>query len=91
MPSTAIYQTEQRNAATEVIETEGPAYYPRSPEQIEGFFAGLELVEPGVVSTPLWRPDAGELRKRSMCSPGLVASPSPLTPRTECLVQRGMR
>ena len=60
---TNIYQTEQRNAATEVIETEGPAYYPRSHEQIEGFFAGLELVEPGVVSTPLWRPDAGETPK----------------------------
>ena len=32
-------------------------YYPRSPEQIAGFFDGLELVEPGVVSCPRWRPD----------------------------------
>jgi hypothetical protein len=32
-------------------------YHPRSPEQIAGFFEGLELVEPGVVSCPLWRPD----------------------------------
>ncbi len=29
----------------------------RSPEQIAGFFDGLELLEPGVVSTPRWRPD----------------------------------
>jgi len=32
-------------------------YYPRSPEQIAGFFDGLELLEPGVVSCPRWRPD----------------------------------
>jgi O-methyltransferase involved in polyketide biosynthesis len=32
-------------------------YHPRSPEQIAGFFEGLELVEPGVVSCPRWRPD----------------------------------
>ncbi|GAA5077921.1 hypothetical protein HNP84_003986 [Thermocatellispora tengchongensis] len=32
-------------------------YTPRSPEMIERFFTGLELLEPGVVSVPLWRPD----------------------------------
>jgi O-methyltransferase involved in polyketide biosynthesis len=32
-------------------------YHPRTPEQIAGFFEGLELVEPGVVSCPRWRPD----------------------------------
>ena len=32
-------------------------YRLRSPEQIAGFFAGLDLVEPGVVSCPRWRPD----------------------------------
>jgi hypothetical protein len=34
-------------------------YHLRSPEQIAGFFEGLELLEPGVVSCPLWRPEAG--------------------------------
>jgi hypothetical protein len=29
----------------------------RTPEEIAGFFEGLELVEPGVVSCPLWRPE----------------------------------
>jgi hypothetical protein len=33
-------------------------YHPRSPEQITAFFAGLELVEPGVVELSRWRPDA---------------------------------
>ena len=32
-------------------------YTPRSPERIERFFDGLELLEPGVVSVPLWRPE----------------------------------
>jgi O-methyltransferase involved in polyketide biosynthesis len=34
-------------------------YHLRSPEQIGGYFAGLELVEPGVVACPRWRPDVG--------------------------------
>jgi hypothetical protein len=32
----------------------------RSREELAGFFAGLELVEPGVVPVPLWRPDSHE-------------------------------
>ncbi|MEZ0075365.1 SAM-dependent methyltransferase [Planotetraspora sp. GP83] len=32
-------------------------YHLRSPEQITQFFDGLELLEPGVVSTSLWRPE----------------------------------
>jgi hypothetical protein len=32
-------------------------YRLRSPEQVAGLFAGLELVEPGVVPVPRWRPD----------------------------------
>ena len=33
----------------------------RSPEQIEAFFEGLELLEPGVVSVPFWRPDPSQV------------------------------
>jgi hypothetical protein len=36
-------------------------YILRSPEQIARFFDGLELVEPGVVSVPRWRPDPADL------------------------------
>ncbi|GAA0941378.1 SAM-dependent methyltransferase [Actinocorallia libanotica] len=35
----------------------GSAYHNRSPQQIASFFDGLELVEPGLVSTPRWRPE----------------------------------
>jgi len=34
------------------------SYHLRSPEQIARFFDGLELVEPGVVSTSQWRPES---------------------------------
>jgi hypothetical protein len=33
-------------------------YYLRSPEELRGFFDGLELVEPGFVSISQWRPEA---------------------------------
>ncbi|MBB2914700.1 hypothetical protein FHS43_006012 [Streptosporangium becharense] len=37
------------------------SYTLRHPEQIASYFEGLELVEPGVVSCPLWRPDASQI------------------------------
>jgi O-methyltransferase involved in polyketide biosynthesis len=37
-------------------------YRLRSARQVAGFFEGLELVEPGVVSCPRWRPDPDDLR-----------------------------
>ncbi|MEE1926928.1 SAM-dependent methyltransferase [Streptomyces sp. TRM 70351] len=35
-----------------------PKLHQRTPEQVAGFFDGLELLEPGVVSCSRWRPDA---------------------------------
>ncbi|MEU1055459.1 SAM-dependent methyltransferase [Streptomyces sp. NPDC005876] len=35
-------------------------YHLRSPEEIAAYFTGLDLVEPGVVATASWRPDAGQ-------------------------------
>lgn len=32
----------------------------RNPTQIAEFFGGLELVEPGIISIPLWHPGSGE-------------------------------
>ena len=40
----------------------------RSPKEIEGFFDGLELVDPGVVPVVSWRPEE--------------AVPEPSTPST---------
>jgi hypothetical protein len=36
-----------------------PTYHLRSPDRIARFFDGLELVEPGIVSTLEWRPEPG--------------------------------
>jgi hypothetical protein len=38
-------------------ENSASSYYLRPPEQIAGFFDGLELVPPGVVATTRWRPE----------------------------------
>ncbi|MCF6522293.1 SAM-dependent methyltransferase [Streptomyces sp. JJ36] len=35
-----------------------PKLKQRTPEEVEGFFDGLELLEPGVVSCSRWRPEA---------------------------------
>jgi hypothetical protein len=35
-------------------------YHVRGVEEVAGFFDGLELVEPGVVRVPEWRPDGGD-------------------------------
>ncbi|MFI7541530.1 SAM-dependent methyltransferase [Actinoplanes sp. NPDC049599] len=39
--------------------TANPPYAMRSPEEIAGYFAGLELVEPGLVDVTRWRLDPG--------------------------------
>jgi hypothetical protein len=38
-------------------ETSRNAYHLRDPEQITGFFSGLEVVPPGIVALARWRPD----------------------------------
>lgn len=39
------------------VERGSTPYVSRTPEEITRFFDGLDLLEPGVVSTSLWRPD----------------------------------
>ena len=40
-------------------------YLLRTPEQIAQYFDGLELLEPGVVSCPFWRPAPNDLGTQS--------------------------
>jgi hypothetical protein len=54
---TNVINREARDATMKAAVDAGSPYSPRSPEQIAGYFTGLELVEPGVVSAPRWRPD----------------------------------
>ncbi|AGZ42885.1 SAM-dependent methyltransferase [Actinoplanes friuliensis] len=42
-----------------VAKQSGHPYNLRTPEEITGYFEGLEILEPGVVSTSQWRPQQG--------------------------------
>jgi hypothetical protein len=44
-------------------------------EELTGFFDGLELVEPGVVRIPLWRPDVGEVPEELPALAGVGRKP----------------
>ncbi len=54
---TSVIDMAGAQAQGEYNESGAIPYVLRTPEQIAGFFEGLELVEPGVVSCPRWRPD----------------------------------
>jgi hypothetical protein len=43
----------------------------RSHAQISGFFKGFDVVDPGVVQVPLWRPDGKPLRPRDLAKIGI--------------------
>lgn len=48
---------ERVQATEEYTEKAADPYTNRSPQQIASFLDGLELLDPGVVSTSRWRPD----------------------------------
>jgi S-adenosyl methyltransferase len=56
--SNAIYGAVSDEAVAQWNKFGRPAVTLRSPEQIAGLLDGLDLIEPGVVPTPRWRPDA---------------------------------
>jgi hypothetical protein len=56
---TAVVHRESRRAQDAYNRSGAVPYVLRTPAEIEGFFTGLELVDPGVVSCPLWRPEDG--------------------------------
>jgi hypothetical protein len=49
-----------RDEVDRLYETSSTPGVRRTPDQIRRFFTGLELVEPGLVWTPEWRPDSPE-------------------------------
>ncbi|GIF25625.1 O-methyltransferase involved in polyketide biosynthesis [Actinoplanes tereljensis] len=53
--------TEDNREATRIWNLSAePKYHLRSPERIAKLFAGLELIDPGVVSVTQWRPEKPE-------------------------------
>lgn len=57
---TNVVNPEARNKATEMSIAAGSPYISRRPEDIAAYFEGLDLVPPGVVSTPRWHPDSDD-------------------------------
>jgi hypothetical protein len=54
---TSVISAEMREAQEGYNESGAMPYTLRTPEEIASYFDGLELVEPGVVPCPRWRPD----------------------------------
>jgi hypothetical protein len=60
---TGVVRPEARQAARQYAATGASPYHLRTPRQIAGYFDGLELAPPGVVSCPRWNhepPPEGE-------------------------------
>jgi hypothetical protein len=56
---TADFSSDQAERARQAGQRGGITYVPRTKAEFASFFTGLDLVEPGVVFTQAWRPDAG--------------------------------
>jgi hypothetical protein len=54
---TADSRPAEVNAATRMSQQTTTPIMRRTRAQVEGFFAGLDMVEPGLVWAPQWRPD----------------------------------
>lgn len=50
-------------------------YVLRSPEQLTAYYEGLELIEPGIVSCPLWRPEPGSSPEPTDVHGGVALKP----------------
>ena len=56
---TADHQPEAMAGVVEAMRNSRDPMYFRTYDDIAPMFAGLELVEPGLVGAPQWRPDSG--------------------------------
>jgi SAM-dependent methyltransferase len=56
---TGDFDPETMGQVAAAVEQDGIPYVVRSEAETEPFFAGLELVEPGLVPIAVWRPDPG--------------------------------
>jgi hypothetical protein len=57
---TADFAPVEANKTTDIYRSAGTSAQPRSRSEIERFFAGWMLVEPGVTTTHRWRPDESD-------------------------------
>jgi hypothetical protein len=50
-------QPEEMAGVVEVMKKSQNPMFPRTKSEIEGLFSGFEVLEPGIVPLPLWRPE----------------------------------
>ncbi|TQM80429.1 S-adenosyl methyltransferase [Saccharothrix saharensis] len=62
---TSDLQPEEMSGVVAVMRDSANPMYPRTHAEISALFEGLDLVEPGVVPLPLWRPEEGALEEDS--------------------------
>jgi O-methyltransferase involved in polyketide biosynthesis len=74
-----------REAGKQYAQTGAVAYQLRTPDQIEGFFSGLTLADPGVVPITNWRPDPSPFPPPRVETLGGVGRKD--LPRGACLVR----
>ena len=63
---TADFRTEAATTAMAVYDTATSTVTLRTHAQIEAFFDGFDLVEPGLVQAPLWHPDGKPPRPKDL-------------------------
>jgi hypothetical protein len=59
--TSAVSGQDVEDAIEDYNETGAMPYSLRSPDQLAWFFDGLDLIEPGLVSCPRWRPAVSSL------------------------------
>ncbi len=59
--TTDFLAPEQAAVAVSAAQGSGITYVPRTEEQVAAFFAGLDMVTPGVVPVLAWRPDPDDV------------------------------
>jgi S-adenosyl methyltransferase len=62
---TPDFNPEETARAAAAAEAAGVTLVPRTKAEIEGFFSGLDLVDPGVTPVLSWRPDEPPADPRS--------------------------
>ena len=67
-PANDIRATEMAAMATRLNRLMAQKVTPRSRADVTRFFAGLDLIEPGIVRAPEWRPDPGTSGASTMWS-----------------------
>lgn len=72
--TTVVAGAAAAKAADEYADTGAVPYHMRTPEEIASFFDGLEWVEPGFVSVPLWRPAISG----AVAPDGVISTPKPV-------------